>query len=449
MCEDAQSTEAGTGTTLLPRQNSQAGGSMIRQTSFNRRDFLATTLTAGLASSLAACESGGKRIVDESALIQAANAPVLHVDHLTQPVVIESIEVLKSGKLHFVRTRSKDGAVGISVTNERIAYLYPILQQRVIPFFIGKDARSLESLLEGVYVHDSNYKMQGLAFWCCVAWVEFSILDMLGKISKKHVSELFGGAVRQEIPVYVASGNRNTTPAEEVEILRKRIAETGAKAVKFKVGGRMSRNKDSMPSRSEELIELTRKELGDEITIQADANGSYDAKKAVEIGRRLEGINAYLFEEPCPFDELEETKMVADELTIPISGGEQESSEYRFRWMMSNNVLQIVQPDLHYYGGFIRATRVARMAEKAGLPVTVHISGGDTGYAEMVNFCSFTPNIGRFQELKAGVEETGSLFEPAIVVGNGSLKVPQAPGMGMVHADELLKKAKNIIPVEV
>jgi L-alanine-DL-glutamate epimerase-like enolase superfamily enzyme len=207
----------------------------------------------------------------------------------------------------------------------------------------------------------------------------------------------------------------------------------------------MSCSKDSLPNRSEELIELTRKGLGDGVTIQADANGSYDAQKAIEIGRRLECINAYLFEEPCPFAELEETKRVSDALTIPISGGEQESSEYRFRWMISNNVLQIVQPDLHYYGGFGRATRVARMAARAGLSITVHLSGGDTGFAEMANFCSLTPNIGKFQELKQGVEETGKFFDPPILVRNGSLTVPHAPGMGMLHADDLLKNAKTII----
>jgi L-alanine-DL-glutamate epimerase-like enolase superfamily enzyme len=74
----------------------------------------------------------------------------------------------------------------------------------------------------------------------------------------------------------------------------------------------------------------------------------------------------------------------------------------------------------------------------------VHLSGGDTGFAEMANFCSFTPNIGRFQELKKGAEETGSLFEPPVVVQNGSMSVPDAPGMGMLHSDELLKNAKKI-----
>ena len=61
---------------------------------------------------------------------------------------------------------------------------------------------------------------------------------------------------------------------------------------------------------------------------------------------------------------------VADALDLRIVGGDQEGSTPRFRWMIRNGAVQIVQPDLHYHGGFIRATRVARMAAAAGLPIT-------------------------------------------------------------------------------
>lgn len=410
----------------------------------NRRNFIKTAATASFAPAVISCRQSENTEILEDELLKAANEPVLKLNSLTSPVIIESMELLKCGKNYLVRTRSKDGAEGISVTHKKVDILYPIFLKQVQPFFIGKDARNIEALLDGVYVYDSNYKMQGLAFWCCVAWAEFSILDLLGKVSGQHISGLFGGKVREQVPFYVASGNRGTTPEEEVAILQQRIAETGAKAVKFKVGGRMSRDRDSIAGRSEGLIELSRKLLGDEITIQADANGSYSMKKAIEIGKRLEAINAYLFEEPCPFDYLDETKQVADALTIPISGGEQESSEYRFRQMLAEDIVQIVQPDLHYYGGFIRATRVARMAAKVNVPITIHLSNGNAGYAEMVNFSSFTPNIGRFQELKTGMEETANLFEPAITAKNGVLNVPTAPGLGMAYAGELLKKAEKI-----
>lgn len=409
-----------------------------------RRNFIKTTAAAGLIAPIASCVPKSEIKIDESELIKAADEPILKLSSLNSPVIIESMELLKCGKIHLVRTRSRDGVEGISVTHSNVDVLHPILLKLVIPFFISKDARQLESLLYDVYVYNSNYKMQGLAFWCCVMWAESSILDLLGKTSGQHISELFGGKVRDKVPIYVASGNRETTPGQEVEVLQKLIAGTGAQAVKFKVGGRMSRNMDSLPGRSEELIELTRKILGDKITIQADANGSYDAKRAIEIGKRLEAINAYLFEEPCPFDWVDETKQVADALTIPVSGGEQESSEYRFRKMLANNVIQIVQPDLHYYGGFIRATRVARMAQKINVPITLHISNGNAGYAEMANFCSFTPNMGRFQELKTGMEDTADFFEPPLRVKDGFLNVPVAPGLGMVHTGDLLKTAQKI-----
>jgi len=274
----------------------------------NRRDFIKTTSAVSFFPSIFSCKTIRNVNIDENELIEAANRPIIQQKYLTAPIIIDSIELLKCRKNYLVRTRSKDGAEGISVTNKMVTFLYPIFLQKVIPFFIGKDARDIESLLDGVYLYESNYKMQGLAFWCCVAWAEFSILDLLGKVAKQHISSLFGGKIRDHVPLYVASGNRGTTPEEEVEILQQRIAETGAKAVKFKVGGRMSRNMDSMSGRSERLIELSRKILGEEITIQADANGSFDVQKAIEIGRRLESINAYLFEEPCPFDYIEETK---------------------------------------------------------------------------------------------------------------------------------------------
>ena len=74
------------------------------------------------------------------------------------------------------------------------------------------------------------------------------------------------------------------------------------------------------------------------------------------MGKMLQDIDAVYFEEPCPFDHLEDTKRVTEALTIPVAGGEQEGSQRRFRWMIANRGVDIVQPDLHYYGGLIRST---------------------------------------------------------------------------------------------
>jgi L-alanine-DL-glutamate epimerase-like enolase superfamily enzyme len=236
-----------------------------------------------------------------------------------------------------------------------------------------------------------------------VARVEFALLDMLGRVAGKAIAALMGGAVREQVPFYVASGRRDSTSQEEVEYLQSLVDETGAQAVKFRIGGRMSQNEDATPGRTGTLIQLARKTLGDEMDLHAVSNSSYDPPLAIEVGHMLEEVGAVYFEEPCPFDHLEDTKRVADALTLPVAGGEQESSQRRFRWMIAHRAVDIVQPDLHYYGGSIRSTRVARMAAVADMPTTVHISG-DFGFVYMLIFASFTPDIGRYQEYKRGME---------------------------------------------
>jgi L-alanine-DL-glutamate epimerase-like enolase superfamily enzyme len=408
---------------------------------FSRRNFLSAG--AGIGALSAVNLSGAKPDADAEPLKRAGAKPVLDIAGLNTPIIIESIQLLRKGKQHFVRVRSKDGVEGISVDDGRMDVLHPILTRLVIPYFIGKDARQLEEHLFEVYRYQSNYKLQGLALWCPVALVEFAILDLLGRMSRKSIGNLLGGVVRTSIPFYVASGRRDTTPDEEIDYLKRLIDQTGAKAVKYRVGGRMSRNAEAMPGRTDKLIPLSRKALGDKMAILADANSSYDPPKAIEVGRMLEGIGSIHYEEPCPFDDFDATKKVTAALDIPIALGEQESSHWRFQAMIQDRVADIVQPDLYYYGGLIRSLRVARMAEAAGLPSVPHLSGG-FGFVYLLHFASCAGKLGPWQEYKNGVETFGHWFDPALRITDGTLTVPNGPGLGLANPKEILKDATPI-----
>jgi len=417
----------------------------------NRRGFLAGALgasAAGLNSTYQPkdqTKKAGSAIPDlHDDLDRAAAAPVLKLHGIKSPVIIDSIRLLKKDDEYLVHVRSRDGAEGVSLTNPpRAEYLDKILKQLVIPSFVNKDARDLENLLWEFYRSRDNYKLYGLALWSPQAWVEFAILDMLGRVAGKPIGALVGDIVRRDVAFYVASGRRDTTPEQEVEYLQKLLAETGAKAVKYRVGGRMSRNADAMPGRTDKLIPLSRKTLGDSIDIHADSNSSYDPAHAIKVGRMLEEIKAVYFEEPCQFDHLEETKVVTDTLTIPVAAGEQEYSDWRFRWMIANRGVDIVQPDLYYYGGMIRSVRVARMAQVAKMPTITHISGG-FGFVYMLHFASCVPDIGKYQEYKMGFEKYANWFDPAIKVKDGKMSVPSGPGVGIKDIAELLKGAKEV-----
>src|SRR6185436_18534932 len=333
---------------------------MAGEMTMHRRDFLLTSAFAPAA--LAAAKS------DFSA--PAYEAPLFDLHKFSKtPIKIKSIELLRAGKHYFVRSTSTDGVVGVSKTKQIEDYT-PVFLRRVVPFFVGKDVRDLETLVDGVYTE--NYKMSSQGFWLPVASAEQSLFDLLGKTVNKSVGQLLGGVVRREIPVYLSGSIRTTTAEQEVEVYRKGMESTGAKGVKFKIGGRMSRNEDPYPGRTEKMVALARKVLGDKAVLYADANGSYDPKKGIAVGKILQDLKYGFYEEPCPWEENTWTKAVADALDIPLAFGEQNSSLPGWQWMIENRVMDIVQPDLNYNGGFIRAARVARMARKAGMKIVNH-----------------------------------------------------------------------------
>jgi len=409
----------------------------------NRRTFIKSTLGAGLLAIVPGCSSSSEQNqLTGAQLDEAAAHPVLKKELFSGALVIESLELLRYKSNFILRARTKDGAEGFAVSNNaHMIYLYPLLLRKVIPYFINKDACDLDSLIEGVFVYKSNYKLQGLALWICVATVEFAILDLLGKIANKSIGDLIGNIEHRKIAVYRANNYRGLSAEESIEKIKKTAYESSAKAVKVKIGGRMSKNKDYPPGRTEKLIPLVRETFGDDMVIYADSNGSYTVDKAIEIGRLLEEYNYDFYEEPVPFDWLEETKMVADALSIPVAGGEQETSLHRFRWLIGKKALQIVQPDLFYFGGMIRCTKVARMARVAGMPCVPHISGSGLGYVYMLHFVSTLDNAGPFHEFKgANVKIPLECQTSSLRSENGEVTVPTGAGLGVEIDPDFLGK---------
>lgn len=375
-------------------------------------------------------------------LTRAMQAPVLKKELFPSPVRIESVDLLRSGRHFLARVRAVDGTTGYAGGQSSVLETtYPIFLKRVAPVVAGQDAREWESLLQTVYLANSNYKWQGLAFWVSVAAVEIAILDLLGKVAKKPVGDLLGKVLRREIQVYRASEKRGNAPEAEIEYLRKMVEETGAWAIKFRLGARM-RYDDASTARDLKLIPLTRKVFGSGMTIYADANGSYDVAMSLRIGRLMEEQKFGFFEEPVPFDDYDETKQIADRLTIPIALGEEEMSLRGFRRIIETRTAQVIQPDLLYFGGLIRSIKVARMAEAAGLDCTPHMSGGGLGYLYVAHFASCVPNCGPHQEYKG--EEAGlpvSSDTSSLKSVNGVLTVPSGPGLGVMFDPDLLKNA--------
>lgn len=411
----------------------------------DRRTFITTAAGGGLSAlplpaAPSASVSARYRKLDE-----ILSQPVLKKQLFSTPVIIETLELLQLNGGYLCRVRSRDGAEGISVAHSTMNTLYPIFLKNLRPFFLGKDARELDLILEKVYIFGFNFRLNGIALGLPLATIEFAILDMLGRMANKPVGELIGEIHNREVGVYMATEWREKPVEESIKLIQGAVAEYDIHALKIKIGGLMFMTTDmnavGPPGRTEKMIPLVRKTFGDKMALYADSNSFYGVSEAIRVGRLLEEYKYVYFEEPVMFDHIEEIKQVADALKIPIANGEQDNSFYGFRWLIANDGIDIVQPDNYYFGGLIRSMKVARMAAAFGKTIVPHMSGGGLGFLYNIQFVSAVPNAGEHHEFKSF--QTNARYEcktSPLKVVNGKIKVPTGPGFGADIDPEWVRK---------
>ncbi len=423
----------------------------------NRRQFISTALAGSLGASLLACTSkaGDTGLTPDRAgtyalLDEILNKPVFRKELFPEPVIIETLELLRSETGFLCRVRSREGAEGMSVGHSgQLRSLFPIFTNLLRPFFIGKDARDLDLLLDKVFIYNLNFRLSGMALGVPLATIEFAILDMMGRKAGKPFGQLIGDIHNPEVAIYQATEYREKPVEESMDLIKRDVAEYNARALKIKVGGLMFMTDDinavGPAGRTEQIIPLVRKTFGDDMVLYADANGFYSVEEAIRVGRLLEECKFGFFEEPVPFDWYEETRQVADSLSLPVAGGEQEYSLHGFRWLVANDGVQIVQPDTFYFGGMIRSMKVALMAHALGKKCTPHMSGGDLGFLYMMHFVSALPNALPYHEFKGF--NTDVVFEcktSSLKSENGLVKVPTGPGSGVEIDPDYVRKHQII-----
>ena len=419
----------------------------------SRRKFVSAALGGGLASlPLTSCSdrSANPDMASRYETLDAARKqPVLKKELFSDPVIIDTVELLRLDNHYLCRVRSRDGAEGISVAHNDMRRLYPIFLDNLQPFFIGKDARELDLILEKVLVYGFNFRYGGITLGLPLATIEFAILDMLGRIANKPVGELIGDVHNPEVAVYVATEWREKPVEESIDLIKQAVAEYEGHALKIKIGGLMFMTTDMYaegpPGRTEAMIPLVRKTFGDDMALYADSNSFYSVPEAIRVGRLLEEYKYRYFEEPVMFDHLEEIKQVSDALTLPISNGEQDHSFYGFRWLLANDGLEIVQPDNYYFGGLIRSMQAARMADAFGKTIVPHMSGGGLGWVYNIHFVSAVPNAGEHHEFKG--LRTHVQYEcktSPLQVVDGKIKVPTGPGFGVDFDPAWVKKHDTV-----
>ena len=237
---------------------------------------------------------------------------------------------------------------------------------------------------------------------------------------------------------------RNITAQEESTRLVRLRDDKGFAAFKLHTGHNAPLGRSTQLVEMDEMVPAVRQAVGDDVDLLVDVNGAYTAEQAIAQGTLLMDNNVCLFEEPCPNWELEWTAQVAAALDITVAGGEQDYDLKQWERIVAMGCVDLAQPDICYIGGLTRALRVARMVGDAGIPCIPHSANVSMVTLFAVHMLAAIPNAGPWLEFSIeDVLWAETIFQPAMVVVDGRVRVPDGPGWGVEVRDDWLAGAER------
>ena len=361
---------------------------------------------------------------------------------------ITRIETFATPLIGFVRVTAEDGAQGwgqVSTYNSDITC--QILHRQVAPWALGRGAHALEDVIAEIPLREHKYP--GTYLCRAMAGLDTAVWDLRGRAAGLPVAALLGGTPGP-IRAYASSMRRDITPeAETARLIALRDAH-GFDAFKVRVGAECGQDRDEWPGRTEAIIPAMRRSLGADAALLVDGNSGFSPGRAIAVGHLLQDHGYEHFEEPCPYWELEQTAEVAAALSMAVAGGEQDWDLQNWRRMIALGSVDIVQPDVLYVGGMIRAMQVARMGHAAGLPCTPHAANLSMVTIFTMHLLRAVPNPGRYLELSIEGDDYYPWQRDLFVndpyrVQNGHVTVTDAPGWGVEINPEWLARSVYLV----
>ena len=278
------------------------------------------------------------------------------------------------------------------------------------------------------------------------AGLEIAMWDLIGKAAGLPVFRLLG-AVTSRVPIYAAT-NRLLPTEETVEQVQGIVAE-GFRAVKLRL---------HRPDPREDLavVEAVRRALGDDLLILVDANQNnasegynyWSRRTALRACQALDELGVYYIEEPLPRQDVEGLAEIAAAVDAFIAGGEHTPTWWDFRPHLEQGAYDILQPDALLGGnhGILGLRRVAALADGYGRLIVPHVlslAGSGMGLAATLQAMATVANCPLVEypydpPAHTPGEMQAILKEPLLPASDGTVALPERPGIGVEPDEERL-----------
>ena len=344
---------------------------------------------------------------------------------------------------HLVRVETDEGVTGwgecfgpgpVALANKAI------VEHVIQPMILGLDPLDRDAIWHRVYNLLRDHGQKGMPMQA-LSGVDIALWDIAGKVAGLPLHKLIGGAHRDRVAVYGYGMMLRPEPADDL-VARfpdeaAAIRDQGYVGAKMKVG--------LGPKDDARLADAVRRGVGDGYRFMVDANHCYTTSDAFYVGRALEELDAYWFEEPVAPEDLEGYRDLRAGLKVNIAGGEAEFGRWGWRRLLEARGLDIAQPEVCALGGVSEYLRVLALCHAHFTPVVNHVWGSAVAIATNLQLLAATPDLpgGLFPwEPMLEFDTTHNLFRDDLATepfqiqrqvkeSGGYVAVPNAPGIGV------------------
>ncbi len=324
-----------------------------------------------------------------------------------------------------------DGLTGhgfTSITNDAI--VVAAIRDVAAPYLKGKDAMTREAISEDLFWRMTPRGQTGHAVHAISA-VDCALWDIAGKRYNEPVWRLLGGA-RKEVKVYTTCG-MNFLSRDELAQVGRDMVKSGLSRLKMVVASgaenidRSGKSIESILTEDVARVRAMRDAAGPDASVSIDANQSLDEYQGRHFARQIAEYNIGFFEEPLRANDIHRLADFRREVPMPIAAGQNEGQLSRWRDMVENNSVDLLQMNVCIGGGFTAIAKVAGMAQAFGVPIAN--AGAYSSFNMHLHAGVANGGLCEWHLNAVGMERVLYKGLPELTAGD-RLVLPTAPGLG-------------------
>ncbi|MCD6529454.1 hypothetical protein J7L06_04110 [Candidatus Bathyarchaeota archaeon] len=330
----------------------------------------------------------------------------------------------------FYQVRAKDAYLFVDFVKNFLLGTDPFEKDRILGRFRPVIRRG------GEWFPFHGYPIRIVGYAECCLW------DIIGKALDKPVYKILGQC-REKVPAY-ASSKHIPTVKENIEHFKDCISQ-GFRAFKLHppstnwIDPEM-RRKISWKIDLQVAREL-KKIAGDDVTLLYDPVNTYDREVALIVGKEIESLGFYVYEDPMPTSDIEGNAKLCAELKIPIMLGEQLDDLYKYAELVRSQATDVLRCVLERIGGITSAMKLAHLAELHAMKMEPHSFGTQaTQFAHLQVMLAMENNDFFESPVPQGTFDTDVVKDTIRIDEEGFVHAPEKSGLGFEVDEKKLKE---------